>query len=98
MVAIFSPTFFDSSENWHNESFWQKTGSYILAKPKSLPQKNYRVANFSIFHDFSIILSLITQRVFIAKTFAWVRWKGNLLSKIQKIKPNNNNFFRFCLN
>jgi hypothetical protein len=32
--------------------------------------------------QFSIILSLITQRVFIAKTCAWVRWKGYLLSKI----------------
>jgi hypothetical protein len=50
--------------------------------PKSLPQKNYRVAKFSIFHNFSIIISLITQRIFIAKTFAWERWKGYLLSKI----------------
>jgi hypothetical protein len=95
MVALFSPTFFDSSKTWHNESFLQKTDNYILVKPKSLPQKNYRVANFSIFHDFSIILSLITQSVFVAKTCAWVRWKGYLLSKIQKIKKtNNNNFFQ----
>jgi hypothetical protein len=37
-------------------------------------------------------ISLITQRVFIAETCAWVRWKGISLSKIQKIKkPNNNN-------
>jgi truncated hemoglobin YjbI len=27
---------------------------------------------------------LITQRVFSAETCAWVRWIGNLLSKIQK--------------
>jgi hypothetical protein len=39
-----------------------------------------------MFNDFSIILSLITERVFIAESCAWVRCKGNLLSKIQKIK------------
>jgi hypothetical protein len=70
LVAVFSPTFFDSSENWHSESFQQKIDNYNLVKPKSIPQKNYRVTNFSFFHHFSIILSLITQRVFIAKTCA----------------------------
>jgi hypothetical protein len=29
---------------------------------------------------------VITQPVFIAKTCAWVRWKGYLLSNIQKLK------------
>jgi hypothetical protein len=67
----------------------------LLFRPKSLPQKNYRVTNFSIFHDFSVILSLITQPVFIAKTCAWVRWKGILLRKIQKIKkPTTTIFFK----
>jgi hypothetical protein len=37
--------------------FSKKTDKFILVKPKSLPQKNYRVAKFSIFHDFFIILS-----------------------------------------
>jgi hypothetical protein len=32
-----------------------------------------------IFHDFSIILSFITQRVFIAKTCACLPWKGYLI-------------------
>jgi hypothetical protein len=50
--------------------------------------KNYRVTKFSIFHDFSI-LPLITQRVFIAETCAWVRWKGILLSKIRNSKKKN---------
>jgi hypothetical protein len=66
----------------HNESFEQKPDNYILVRPQSLSQKSYRVTNFSIFHDF--LLSLITQRVFIAKTCAGVRWDGILLSKIQK--------------
>jgi hypothetical protein len=69
-------TFFDFFENWHNESFWQKTEVHLLFRPKNLPQKNYRATNFSIFHDFSIILSLIIQRVFIAETCGWVLWKG----------------------
>jgi hypothetical protein len=60
--------------------------SGVSYETKSLLQKNYRVTNFSIFHDFSIILFFITQRVFIAETCACVRWKGILLSKIQKIK------------
>jgi hypothetical protein len=39
---------------------------------------------------------LITQPVFIAKTCAWVRWKGYLLSKIKKIKkPTTTIFFKF---
>jgi hypothetical protein len=72
-----------------------KKNNYNLVKPKSIPQKNYRVTNFSFFHDFSIILSLITQRVFIAKTCAWVLWKGYTLSKIQKIKkPTTTIFFK----
>jgi hypothetical protein len=64
-----SPTFFDFFENWHNESFKLKTDIHFLFKPKSLQQKNYRVTN-SIFHDFSIILSLITQRVISPETGA----------------------------
>jgi hypothetical protein len=40
--------------------------------------------------DFSIILSLITQRIFIAETCAWVRWKEILLSKVQKNKKKTN--------
>jgi hypothetical protein len=76
MVASLSPTFFDFAENWHNESFEQKTSQKtdidFLFRPKCFPQKNYRVTNFSIFHDFSIILSLITQRVLIAETCACV--------------------------
>jgi hypothetical protein len=81
-----NPTFFDLSENWHSEIFYR-----LLLRPKSLQQKNYRVTNFSIFDNFSII----TQPVFIAKTCAWVRWKGYILRKIQKIKKtNNNNFFQ----
>jgi hypothetical protein len=36
---------------------------------------------------------LITQRVFIAKTCVWVRWKGYLLSKIQKIKKKQQQQF-----
>jgi hypothetical protein len=102
-----NPTFFDLSEIWHKERFYQKTEVRLLFR-----QKSYRVTNFSIFHDFSIILSLITQRVFIAKTCAWVRWKGYILSKIQKIKKTTNdldrtyiikllfigNFFRFFKN
>jgi hypothetical protein len=43
---------------------------FYLGKKAS---KNYRVTNFSIFHDFSIILSVITQPVFIAKTCALER-------------------------
>jgi hypothetical protein len=58
-----NPTFFDLSENWHSKSFEQKIEVHLLFRPKNLPQKNYRVTNFSILHDFSIILSLITQRV-----------------------------------
>jgi hypothetical protein len=68
IVTSVSPTFFDSSEIWHNEIFMQNIDNYILVKPKSLPQKNYRFTNFSIFHDFPIILTLITQRFFIAET------------------------------
>jgi hypothetical protein len=41
-IASINPTFFDLSENWHSESFSQK--------------RNYRVTNFSVFHDFCIIL------------------------------------------
>jgi hypothetical protein len=82
-IRTFSnPTFFDFFENWHNESFKQNKEAHFLFRPKSLPQKNYRVTNFPIFHDFSIILSLITQRVFIAETCVWVRWKEILLSKL----------------
>jgi hypothetical protein len=29
-----SPTFFDFFENWHNQSFWQKTDIYFLASHK----------------------------------------------------------------
>jgi hypothetical protein len=51
--------------------------------------------------------STISQRVFIAETCAWMRWKGILLKKIQKIKklPMNNNYMMYvcsksfaCLN
>jgi hypothetical protein len=37
---------------------------------------------------------LLTQRVFIAKTCAWVRWKGILLKKIKKIKNNQQQQFK----
>jgi hypothetical protein len=30
LVAVFSPTFFDSSENWHNESLKHKTDTKNL--------------------------------------------------------------------
>jgi hypothetical protein len=46
------------------------------------------ITNFSIFHDFFIIFSLITQRVLIG-----VRWKGILLSKIQKIRNPTTTMF-----
>jgi hypothetical protein len=38
-------------------------------------------------------ISLITQRVFIAETCAWMGWKGILLSNIQKIKKNQQQQF-----
>jgi hypothetical protein len=43
------------------------------------------VTNFSVFQDFCIVLYLITQRVLIVKTSAWVRWKGILLRKTTTI-------------
>jgi hypothetical protein len=67
------------------EFFPKKKHTNFLFLPKSHPQKNYRVTNFSDFSRF-IILHLITQRVFIVKTSSWVRWKGVLLWIIQKIK------------
>jgi hypothetical protein len=86
-LSSINPSFFDLSEYWRIDSFYKKKKqTYFLFKPKSHPQKNYRVTNFSVFHDFYIILYLITQRVFIVKTISWVRWKGILLKKIQKIK------------
>jgi hypothetical protein len=78
-IPFSNPTFFDCFENWHNESFKQKTDNYILVGPKSLPKK--KTAGSPTF-PFSIILSLMTQRVFIVETCAWVRCKGNLLSEI----------------
>jgi hypothetical protein len=43
--------------------------------------------------NFSIILSLITQSVFIAKTCVWVLCKGYLFRKIQKIKKLTTTIF-----
>jgi hypothetical protein len=89
-----SQTFSDFFENWHNESFWQKTDIFILFKP----QKNYRVTNFSIFHDFSIIFSLITQRVFSAETCAWGRYQRKYDGKIVgNRKVGNPEVFAFWL-
>jgi hypothetical protein len=73
--------------------FSKNQTSIFYSGQKASHKKNYRVTNFSIFHDFSIILSLITQRVFIPKTCAWVRWNGILLSKIQNIEKTINNIF-----
>jgi hypothetical protein len=44
--------------------------------------------NFSDFHNFWIILYLITQRFFFCVKQVWYCWEGILLNKIQKInKP-----------
>jgi hypothetical protein len=67
--------------------FSKKQTSIFYSGQKASHKKNYRVTNFSIFHDFSIILSLITQRVFIAETCVRVRWKGISLKKIKNKKP-----------
>jgi spore maturation protein CgeB len=76
--------------------FSKKQTSIFYLGQKASHKKNYRVTNFSIFHDFSTILSLITQRVFIAKTCARVLWKGILLSKIYQInKPTTTIFFKY---
>jgi hypothetical protein len=89
MVALFSLTIFDFSENWHN---WQKPNIYFLFRQKRLTQKNYRVTNFSIFHDFFIILSLITQRVFIAKICAWYLLKRYFIEQNSKNKKSQQKF------
>jgi hypothetical protein len=84
--AFSKPIFIGLCENWPIKSFFQKIKHMnFLFGPKKLT-KNYKVTNLSVCHDFCIILYLITQRVFIVKTSVWVRWKGILLIKIQKIK------------
>jgi hypothetical protein len=77
---------------WHSESFKQKTDNYILVKPKNLPQKNYRVANFSRFlhHTF-----FDNSTSFYCKNLclgALERLNIELNSKNKK--TNNNNFFQ----
>jgi hypothetical protein len=52
----------------------------LAEKPPAKKLQGYQIFDFP--------LSLITERVFIAETCAWVRWKGNLLSQIQKIEKN----------
>jgi hypothetical protein len=61
------------------------TSIFYLGKKAS--KKNYRATNFSIFHDFYIIPSLKTQRIFIAETCAWVCF----IEQNKKIKKTNNN-------
>jgi hypothetical protein len=76
----------ENTKNWHSESFQQKTDIYFfLIQAERHPTKKLQGCQIFNFHDFSIMLSFITQRG-IEKACAWVRWKGILLNKIQKIK------------
>jgi hypothetical protein len=68
--------------------FSKKHRSIFYLGQKASHKKITGLTTFLIFHDCFIIVSLLTQRIFIAETCAWMRWKGILLSKIQKIKKS----------
>jgi hypothetical protein len=72
---------------------FSKKQTYLLYILKSLLQKKPQGYQLFDFPRFFIILSLITQRVFIAETSAWVFWQGILFSIIQKIKNQQQQFF-----
>jgi hypothetical protein len=73
-VASLNPTFFDLSENWHNDSFSQKKNSQIFYFSQKVPFKK--------------TTGLPTFRFpgFFHRKNKWVRWNGILLMKIQKLK------------
>jgi hypothetical protein len=71
--------------------FGKKQTSVFYSGQKASHKKNTALSTFV--HDFFIIFSLITQRVFIGETFFWVRWKCKIEQNSKNKKTKNNNFF-----
>jgi hypothetical protein len=90
--AFPNPKCFDLFEVWHSGDFpKKKTQIFFILATKSSTKKLQGYQLFG-FQEFCILLYLITQRVFIVKTSAWVRWKRIFLRKILKIKTQQQNF------
>jgi hypothetical protein len=77
----------------------QKISAYLVFRKYCL-KTIYSGTNFSSFLDFRLIFSITAQSIFGVKPSAWVRWKATFIehiTKIKKMKKNNNNTFCFLL-
>jgi hypothetical protein len=70
----------------------KQTSIFYLGQKASHKKK---LQDYQLFYNFSIIHSLITQRVFIAENCAWARWKVFFIEENSKEKKINNKFFFF---
>jgi hypothetical protein len=88
-VTFSNPTTSDPDANW-----WDFLTLIFFLKPLGIAQKSYRFANFSFFNKVGTTFYVPSQWVLIIKISDWVRWKGILIRKVQKIqKPTI--FFNF---
>jgi hypothetical protein len=94
-AASFNLTFFDFSENWHNLSFFcKKQTSIFYSGKKASHKKNYRLTNFSIFHDFSFLCFLAwwikNGCLFFAKNSDYANFQRNYFWKFLKFQIKKN--------